>query len=211
MIDRPRPDALRDGGFTLVEMIVVVVLMGLVTAAIAFSAMIVLRTNEYNNDGMNVAAVERSLTAWLSRDLASVPGGNLPIPPTATSAGFSLDNAAAVCSAGPPNRHLVSVMWHTRRSSGATRSFAVDYRIIDGETVDDRPTLRVQRFACERDAGGWSTPEVVRLGGLLDVDQPTTMATANGTMITIDLNLLRERTAATPQRITVKFAPLGVK
>ena len=78
----------RDRGFTLVEMIVVVVLMGLVTAAISFAALAMLRTAPQAGEHTNHANVQSSLLSWLSRDLASAPAHNY----TAAAGGMAIAN-----------------------------------------------------------------------------------------------------------------------
>ena len=118
MIDRQHP-ATR--GFTLVEMIVVVVLMGLVTAAISFAALTILRIAPRAGDRTDHANAQSSLLSWLSRDLAGVPAHDYT-----TTGGVAI--ATAVCPSGPGSP-LLGLGSAIDTGSGVEAA-GVDYRLV---------------------------------------------------------------------------------
>lgn len=160
----------RDQGFTLVELIVVTVLLGLVTSALAFAATVMMRTGPLAEERIDDARGTSSLASWLSRDLSSTPG-----QPWQSATG-GIDANATKCVGTPSGgEHLVSFGW-----SFGTNHRAVDYFLVDDSANPSRPaderSSDVMRVSCDGAAFGSPTNvEMTRIGTPVDriTDQPT--------------------------------------
>jgi prepilin-type N-terminal cleavage/methylation domain-containing protein len=158
----------RDQGFTLVELIVVTVLLGLVTSALAFAATVMMRTGPLAEERIDDARGTSSLASWLSRDLASTPGQ------TWQAATGGVDINTTKCVATGAGEHLVSVGWVI-----GTNHRAVDYYLLDDTANPSRPadeqSSDVVRVSCDVPTSGPPTNvETTRIGTPVDriADQP---------------------------------------
>ncbi len=170
----------RDQGFTLVELIVVTVLLGLVTSALAFAATVMMRTGPLAEERIDDARGTSSLASWLSRDLASTPGQ------TWQAATGGIDANASKCVGTPTGGlHLVSFGWVI-----GTNHRAVDYILVD-DSADG--SSDVMRISC--DGASFVSPTNVvttRIGtpvALID-DQPPNTVNIAGQLVTVKIERL---------------------
>mgnify|MGYP000246919284 CR=1 FL=1 len=63
----------RDDGFTLIEVIIVLVILGIVMSSLSLAFSVALRTNPDNESRVDDARSTRSLATWLSYDVSSTP------------------------------------------------------------------------------------------------------------------------------------------
>lgn len=108
-----------DRGFTLVEMVIVVTLMGLVLAVIAATFVAILRITPATQFRIDDARSTRGLQTRLARDLASTPDANV-----VTSPGYSSPGCG-----GGSGENVLHLSW----VDGST--FTVDYRIVDQRII----------------------------------------------------------------------------
>jgi prepilin-type N-terminal cleavage/methylation domain-containing protein len=76
---------LHDRGFTLVETVIVVALMGIVMSVLAATFVVVVRTNPANEARDDGARGLLGLSTWLPEDVSSTPPG------TSADNGFHID------------------------------------------------------------------------------------------------------------------------
>jgi prepilin-type N-terminal cleavage/methylation domain-containing protein len=127
-------------GFTLVELLVVIALMGMLAAALSIAVVAVLRTNPQNSDRVDDARLLQGLTAWLPQDVDSTPSGSFDTDRSKTPAcdGYVDDGV-----------NLLHLTWTEHITS--TRTFVAAYRL-----VDDGDSSRILRITC--DAPGVTAP-----------------------------------------------------
>jgi prepilin-type N-terminal cleavage/methylation domain-containing protein len=124
-----------DGGFTLVELLIVISLVGLVATVLSSAVIVILRTAPSTELRIDDARSTRGLATWLSHDVASTPPFEPPVP---GQGGFSRVSTANSCDA-PAGVTLVELTWVQ-----SNRTFVATYRadtLVSGETV-------IRRYAC---------------------------------------------------------------
>lgn len=109
-----------DRGFTLIEVMVVAVLLGLITAVIAFAITTVLRVTPVAESQVTNARSIQGLTAWFSSDAASV----VPDDPDGVNLTSPLKCANSEAS---PGANLVEFRWTAAEPS--TTTFVAAYRL----------------------------------------------------------------------------------
>jgi prepilin-type N-terminal cleavage/methylation domain-containing protein len=135
-----RPGRRRDGGFTLVELLIVISLVGLVATVLSSAIIVILRTAPSSELRIDDARSTRGLATWLSHDVASTPPFE---PPVSGQGGFSRVSTANSCGA-PAGVTLVETTWVQ-----SNRTFVATYRadtLASGETV-------IRRYACSPGSG----------------------------------------------------------
>lgn len=109
--------ARRDGGFTLVETIIVVVIIAIISGTLVSVVAVVLRTSPPSEVRADDARSLQGLVTWLPQDVDAAP-----------PAGFSTDPAIWPCG-GPapasPNVNILTVQWTEK--TDVTRKFAAGY------------------------------------------------------------------------------------
>lgn len=113
----------RNDGFTLIELVVVVALLGLISAVLASAIVVVLRNNPANTERLDDSRVVKGLVTWLPQDIDSTPTG-----------GFETDrNAPTGCSGANPGVSILKLTW-TEQLNGTTTRFRSNYRYVtEGE------------------------------------------------------------------------------
>lgn len=140
-----RPDA----GFTLIETIVVVALMGLVMTVMASTTVVILRTSPQTTRNIDDARSIRGLSTWLSQDVMSTYAidvtGDVTAPWSAPSSIYGFDTHPenpGLCGSVVGTVNIVQMAW--KRTTTTTRVFVANYR-FDPSASD----ASVIRITCE--------------------------------------------------------------
>jgi len=170
----PSPDrtasatARRDGGFTLIELVVAVSLVGLLTTVLAGAIVVSLRTTPDTENRFDDARSTRALATWLSHDTTSAPRFR---PLQEDQGGIDIstdDDAPDVCGTGA-GENLLHLQW--TETSFQKRTYVANYRFV----VDDDEG-EIHRYSCSAEhsggkTGAFSAPNRRFLTSRLDPDQ----------------------------------------
>jgi prepilin-type N-terminal cleavage/methylation domain-containing protein len=142
---RDRAERPVDAGFTLVEMLVVMMVSGVLVATLATAFSVVARVVPSSEDRIDDARSTRSLSTLLSHDTASTP----PYAPEGSAGGFDISTAPSAvnndCSGGGTN--IVHMQWTEAIPTHVT--YVANYRfVIEGDAA------RVYRFSCSSTDSG---------------------------------------------------------
>ena len=141
-------------GFTLVEVLIVVVILGLITFVIAAAFTVIVRSSPSNENRTDDARSLLGLTTWLPQDVAStqINGFDAYDPSTSYEPTYG-------CLGSPPGTTLLRLDWG---QSGST--YSAHYRYVQ---VGDQH--RIRRYSC-RDGGTADelnlTSDLPLIGGL---------------------------------------------
>lgn len=119
----------RDGGFTLVELVIAVALMSLLMSVISAALVVTLRNSPAVADRADAAVNVQGLVTWLPQDVDSAEPGSFDVSQTATSG----------CAGVDPGFNLFKVTWSETISS--TVDYAASYRYV--ATTDGGYIVRV--------------------------------------------------------------------
>jgi prepilin-type N-terminal cleavage/methylation domain-containing protein len=127
MQQQPTQNAKNDGGFTLIEVVATVMLLGLILVSVTAAFTVVVQQQVASSGRISNAVSEQSVGQWLTPDLASA-SGDTDISPGA-SACFT------TCPAGVENggSNVMLFQWTTRSGDGGgviTINTRVSYRYI---------------------------------------------------------------------------------
>jgi prepilin-type N-terminal cleavage/methylation domain-containing protein len=167
------PPPHRDAGFTLPEMLIVIILSGVLIAALATAIGVAVRATPTSEDRIDDARSTRSLSTWLSHDTTSSP----PFLPEQSVGGFNIattdDGTNNIC--GGLGTNIVHLRWSETVHS--TMTYVANYRfVVDGDSA------LVRRYTCYSQ----SSAPYVRLANLpvtpaLDPLQPPVASTTTDT------------------------------
>ena len=128
----PTPTAsTRDGGFTLLETVIVVIIIGIIVPVLAFSFSVVVRTTPSAEDRADDARSLLNLTTHLAQDVSSTREDGFFIAPTPSPGGCASLPAGSI--------NLLELHW----SEGAER-YVVNYRWLNTEPGKGQ----IHRFSC---------------------------------------------------------------
>jgi prepilin-type N-terminal cleavage/methylation domain-containing protein len=125
--------ARRERGFTLVEVLIVISMIGVLSAGLAAVFSVVVRTTPDAEQRITDARSLKGLVTWIPQDMDATPPG-----------GFDDSNAAWPCSgAAPADSHNVIAMSWSEKGDITTRYHAsYRYELSNAEWV-------IARYACE--------------------------------------------------------------
>ena len=150
--DRQRPRPLE--GFTLVELVVVVALLGLIMTVLSAAVVVILR-NTSTPEGrpstaerIDDADVLQGLVTWLPQDVDSTPAG-----------GFDTDRDALSGCAGSSDDgvSLLKLTW-SEYNGDSTVTYRANYRHVTTEG-----TSRIVRIACHGESEPFGSSGMVRM------------------------------------------------
>lgn len=118
-----------DSGFTLIELVVVVVLIGLVATVVAATFVTILRATPPTQFRIDDARSTRGLQTWLARDVASTPpNGGTTIAP---GGGFVFSGAEPTPSEScgiTSGTNILHMTW--MEDDGSPETFHANYRLM---------------------------------------------------------------------------------
>jgi len=172
-----------DRGFTLIEVVIVTVMLGLVSLVMGFAITTVLRVTPTAESQVNDARSLQGLTAWFANDAASAARSATSIrnDPPATSLGCTGSETF-------PGENLVEFRWTVDETTSTTESttFVAAYRL-----ESDAADRVIRRYECSGPAGSapYSGTTAQKLTGpLADVGEVT--ATGGFDRVTLELQSL---------------------
>lgn len=140
-----RPAALRvrrqDPGFTLVELLIAVAVLGILMSTISAAIVVTLRTTPDTERRLDDARSTRSLATWLSHDTTSAP----PFLPEREQGGVDVSTAPSADNndCGGAGTNLLHLQW--TEDSFLHRTYVANYRFVvdsgDGEII---------RYSCSK-------------------------------------------------------------
>ncbi len=159
-----------DGGFTLVELLIVVMLLGMVTSALGASFVTAIRASSSTRDRINASNDAQLIASYLIRDAQATGGVNPTLALVDTTLGVSTNDAAG-CGGGDV---VVRFKWREYAPSTVTRVATWSYdsteQTLDRTTCDGATTSTVTLAAhldaeptasCDPDCSG--LPDTVSL------------------------------------------------
>ena len=137
-------DGQRDAGFTLMDVLLVVLIFGVLIAALATAISAAIRVTPGTEDRIDDARSTRALSTYLSHDTTSTP----PFSPEQAQGGFDVDSVANPDNndCGRPGINIVHMQW--TESAPGTVTYVANYRfVVDGAVA------RVHRSVCSSEGG----------------------------------------------------------
>lgn len=160
----------RDGGFTLVEVTITILITGILVSALAMAITMAVRVSPDSEDRIDDARSTRFLSTWLAQDTVSTP----PFLPEEAVGGFNLtaadDGTNNECAAAGSN--VVHLRW--QETTTTTVTYVANYRFVVEDGVG-----KVWRYTC-RSADGVTFDSVSGRSMTPDLD-PSQTPTASVT------------------------------
>jgi len=156
----PGPGQGRDAGFTLIEMTMVMVILGIVMSTLAMAIVVALRTSPGAEERLDDSRATRALATWLSHDTMSTP----PFLPEKAQGGINIDRTATADNndCGGNGTNLLHLQWI--QTTSVNETFVTNYRFTtDGDSGE------IKRYSCFLlNTGMFSRPTVQTLTSGLD-------------------------------------------
>jgi prepilin-type N-terminal cleavage/methylation domain-containing protein len=130
-------------GFTLIEVVIVITIMGVLAVAIAGVFSVIVRTTPSTEARADDARSLIGISTWLPADVSATPRTPLP---NATDHWDSSPGRSSGCSGTDPGINLLRLQ-HRESISGAPQNFIASYRL-----VDDAESSRIVRVTCANGA-----------------------------------------------------------
>ena len=127
----------RDRGFTLVELVMSVAVMGLICTVIAAVITTAFRNNPMVEIRTDTAHTLKGLVTWLPQDVDSTPPTGFDLSPTASSG----------CTSNP-GKSLIRMEW-SEIVNGTTTRYVANYRWLSGTNTDS-----IVRVSCSGTGAG---------------------------------------------------------
>jgi prepilin-type N-terminal cleavage/methylation domain-containing protein len=168
-------DTSSDHGFTLIELTIVVVLLGLLMTVLAAAISVSLRTLPATEQRVDDARSTRGLATRLSHDTTSAPRFN----PETTQGGLDFTAGLDSNDCGGSGTNLIHLQWSEQTSINQT--FVANYRFVVNGSVGT-----IVRYSCSRiGSGAFSADSTLNLTSNLDpATPPTVSTTVSGTDVT---------------------------
>ncbi|TDT18573.1 prepilin-type N-terminal cleavage/methylation domain-containing protein [Ilumatobacter fluminis] len=160
MIDRPNAHD-RDG-FTLIEILIVVTIMGVIAAAISVAFTVVMRTAPPTEARADDARSLLGISTWLPADVSATP--NAPLT-AATDFWDDAPGRTSGCTGTDPGTNLIRLSWR-ESISGSPNIYVANYRL-----VDEGDSSKIVRVTCVN--GGTPKTQKLTAGLPLSGTNPT--------------------------------------
>lgn len=145
-----RPSRRRDAGFSLPELLITIVVMGLVFGVISGTLIVTMRQQPATEGRLNVARAEQNVSMWIPSDLAS-------------ASAVTTDPAASPCGDScPPDLLLglgssaMMVSWAIELPDGTVVTTNVGYHFLPVTDDVGNVTYELVRVQCTSSGAGWS-------------------------------------------------------
>ncbi len=139
MTDHTHPRSLRRNGFTLVEVLIVVTVMGVISAAIAAVFSVIVRTTPPTEARADDSRSLLGISTWLPADVAATPRAPLSNP---TQHWDTAAGRTSGCSGTDPGINLLR-LHHRENVTGVSVRYYASYRL-----VDDGGASNIVRVTC---------------------------------------------------------------
>jgi prepilin-type N-terminal cleavage/methylation domain-containing protein len=171
-----------DGGFSLIEILIVTVVLGIIMTALSTAVIVTLNAAPDTEARLDDARSTRSLSTWLSHDTTSTP----PFLPEQTQGGINITTTATADNndCGGAGTNVLHLQWTEIVSITTTHVANYRFVVTGGEAV-------IRRYACFRvGAGPYTTTFNRGMTPALDpgnpptltVDQPADVASVSFTL-----------------------------
>jgi prepilin-type N-terminal cleavage/methylation domain-containing protein len=154
--DAPKSDAQKsDGGFTLVELLIVIVLTGILMPVIGSVFGAIVKNSPSAQTRADDSRTTRGLTTWLPQDVLSTPP-KLVTGSTLGDPGYNVDVARASDCPGALGSNVVQMVW--QENAGTLMTYVANYRYVPSPGN----TIQIKRYTCSRagTTGGFSNIRV---------------------------------------------------
>lgn len=158
-----------DHGFTLIEILIVMSILGLIIGSLSAAFVVIVRTSPTTEIRIDDARSTRGLATWLSHDTTSAP----PYDTYDDKGWVDTSGGAGECGGGGSN--IVQFSW--REEGFATTTFYANYRY-----VANGAEATVIRFACSVPSAS-PTTSVNLTSGLDPIDPPDVVLNKPGTEV----------------------------
>lgn len=163
-----------DRGFTLIEILIVMSVMGIILGALSAAFVVIVRTSPSSELRVDDARSTRGLATWLSHDTASAPPYDYADPK-----GWIDETTGGSC-AGTSGSNLVEFSW--REEGFSTQTFYANYRY-----VANGAEATVVRYSCSTSS---TTTKLNLTAGLDPLDPPDVTLNKVGTdVVSVDFLL----------------------
>lgn len=151
MTRRSRLRARADRGFTLIELVVSIAVMGLIATVVAAVVTVAFKNNPMAEIRTDVAHTLKGVVTWLPQDVDSTPPN-----------GFNQDPNVATNCASSPGKNILRMQW-SEFSGGTTAYYTANYRWVNTGKQEI-----IQRVFCwGTGAGPWGNTSVINASGPL--------------------------------------------
>jgi prepilin-type N-terminal cleavage/methylation domain-containing protein len=150
--DAPKSDAPKsDGGFTLVELLIVIALTGILMPVMGSVFGAIVKNSPSAQTRADDSRTTRGLTTWLPQDVLSTPP-NVVTGPTVGVPGYNLDVVRASDCPGALGSNVVQMVW--QENAGTLMTYVANYRYVPSPGN----TIQIKRYTCSRAgaSGGFS-------------------------------------------------------
>lgn len=131
-----------DGGFTLIELVVAIAVLGIIMPVITATFVVIVRNNPVVQTRADDSRTTRGLSTWLPQDVLSTPP--TVITNGSSTPGYTLTARASDC-ASTAGTNVLHMVWQENVGSNASTltNFVANYRyVIVGATT------QIKRYAC---------------------------------------------------------------
>lgn len=152
---RPTESEAPDAGFTLIEILIAMIVLGIVMSTLAAAMSIVFSVLPDAEDRLDDARATRTLGTWLAQDTISTP----PFVGEQAQGGMikMSDDPANSNDCGGAGVNLLHLQW--TQDASRPQTFVANYRFVDGPNG-----AVIHRYACASEGAG---PFVTSRGGVV--------------------------------------------
>lgn len=156
MTNRSRTAPQSDGGFSLIELLIVVVLTGILMPVIVAVFTTIVRNSPSVETRADDSRTTRGLSTWLPQDVLStppIPAATPPLtPPTPPVPGYNLDTArGSDCAVPLGTTNIVHMVW--QENVGITPATLITY-VANYRYITIGTTLQIKRYTCSGSGSG---------------------------------------------------------